>query len=560
MWWAWAAVAWATPEEAVEKLLAAGEIEKAEKRCEEVDASAPATLRTLCAEATLPTAERLNTVSGWQSWLGRFSGTPYTAQARAGEAAAALAAAGDTASETDYRALWNRYLDTPVAGALRERMGAAAARDTFDPVRARDVALEYPDHPALPGLVARFPEAFLSARVVDGALQPVVDPPAGLPPDAVQAAWAWRGSDGALVAHADAVRAAFADLPPAALPAGDPPPCPLTATAGTLGARLTYGDIVVFQPLPPEPGCAPRSPSFLTVADGQVAGLALAPGHRVVLAPARVASDRGYPWAQGMGVASVYAPAPAAAPVLAGTLIGQAVGSQYLITPLAGGMPWWVTDPPPPHALAIPAPRTSAPLPAGWTIDPAGTVTGPAAGSAGDGSGSAAWSLGPGDHRVIDPLYARWTQLDADHPALGRRRASALPTADAFTRTGQLAGPAGAAPLVLDPVPVSAAGAASPLLAAWGAVPERAWRAALGPDGPQLVLDAVLADKRRLRVLVDAVGRTWAWLAPTTASATDPVFGFRWQDRAYVAWVSPTAGAAIDAAHYEDIGLVRELR
>jgi hypothetical protein len=560
MWWAWAAVAWATPEEAVEKLLAAGEIEKAEKRCEEVNASAPATLRTLCAEACLPTAERLNTVSGWQTWLGRFSGTPYTERARAGEAGAALAAAGDTASETDYRALWNRYLDTPVAGALRERMGAAAVRDTYDPVRARDVALEYPEHPALIGLVARFPDAFLSARVVDGVLAAVVDPPVGLPADAVQAGWAWRGSDGALVAHGDAVRAALASLPPNAIPAGEPPPCPLTGAPGTLGARVTYGEIVLFQPLPGEAHCGPRPPSFLTVADGQVSGLALAPGHRIGLAPARVATDRAYPWTDGLGAAAIYAPAPAAAPVLAGTLIGQAVGPHHLITPIAGGMPWWVADPPPPNALAIAAQAASAPLPTGWTLDAAGTVSGPAADGSTTAPGHAGWALGPGDHRVIDPLYAHWIGLDADHPALGRRRASPLPAADAFTRTGQLAGPAGAAPLALDPVPVAEAAAASPLLAAWGAAPERAWRVSLGPDGPQWVLDAVLADKRRLRVLIDAVGRTWAWVAPAKASASDPVFGFRWQDRAYVAWVSQAAGAAVDAVHYEDIGLVRELR
>src|SRR5690606_17922106 len=119
-------------------------------------------------------------------------------------------------------------------------------------------------------------------------------------------------------------------------------------------------------------------------------------------------------------------------PIVAGPVVGQQAGPIYLLHPIAGGMPWFVSAAPPPRALGLPSGLESVGLPQGWDLT---TPRGPVQVGRQSrqpvevrGPGLArAWPLPSGRVGVLSPIAAQITGLHAGNDALERERAPALP-------------------------------------------------------------------------------------------------------------------------------------
>jgi hypothetical protein len=574
--WLLAAVGLAAPEDAVQKMLDAGDIDKAEKKCEDVEPTDSATLRELCAKACNNAAQATNTAAAWHAYVEKWAGTSFEAQGRDAEAKAALHELGEAATEAQYKALLDEFGSTASADSLKDHMGAAAIRDAFDADQAVRVAKQYPGHENLPDLVERYPEAFLHATVAGETASAVVDPPAGVDAKEVAVAWMAKMPDGTLRPWSDVAREHLESLGLSkdfidriAREGAEPfPPCTPVGAQWTLGVQLQYGEGTTFVADPGDPACGPKAPPALfLVSGGRVSAFSLSPGHRVLLAPATPTPKMPwFPWRDRSGITNIFAPLPTGEPILAGTVIGQAAGDLFLLSPIAGGMPWYVKTAPPANALHFPADFKTAPLPEGWTFRAGGhdiapgTVMGEPIQVVG---GTADWWLPSGDPRVFSTLFARLTTLSPDNPAIARTRGELLPMAQVgFTLKGQLAGPPGSSPITPTEVPKTELTTVQPSLAALGVTLTKAWRLDLGQSGPQVLFEGTTASGGpKVKGVLDTAGRIYVWTRDERAAASEQIFAFSWRDHPYFAWTGTgSAGPYVEAVHYEEIGLVREWR
>ncbi len=581
--WLWVSVATAGPEEGVAKLVQDGEFERAQKRCEEVGLDDAPPLREACAKAFFPAAQQANSVASWQAFVARWTGTALEGEASEAEASAALYAVGYGAREADYAALLAQYPNSVVAPALSDRMGAAAIRDAFDGDEARRVALKYPRHEQVSTLVERYLAAF--AKVEIGEAGPVIalDPPT-VPASEVKWSWVLRHPDGRIEAWNTLAEAHLLGLglPPSfvnyAKAQGNQsfPPCLPLGVAGELAIQLVFESGSAFVPAPVDPACAATAPPALfVVSGGRMSALSLAPGHRLVLPPAvPPPAAPWFPWGAPSGVTHIFAPFPAGDPIVAGAVLGQPIGAKpesgpglFLLSPIAGGMPWYILTNPPPSAVALPVDFRTAPLPSGWTLMAAGRPVQPGVDSAEpvqvSGPAGADWWLPAGDPRVFSQLFAKLTGMNQENPAIRRPRGEPLPpAAQGFTLSGQLAGPPGSAPVDLEPLDKTALSALSPVLAALGVTASRAWKVDLGPDAPHVVFEGANQAGVQLRGIADFAGRGFVWVRePRAQSKPEAVFAFRLREQPYFAWTGTGAtGPYVEAVHFEGIGLVREFR
>ena len=100
---------------------------------------------------------------------------------------------------------------------------------------------------------------------------------------------------------------------------------------------------------------------------GKLSAISIGPQNTVVV-PSDPESDR-FTWGDGSDVTDMWTPGVAGDPILVGNVIGQPVGNLFLLSPLAGGMPWYVNQGPPPTAMRVPVEASTTPIPLGWAIN-----------------------------------------------------------------------------------------------------------------------------------------------------------------------------------------------
>jgi hypothetical protein len=428
------AVAWAGKAESVLEEVKAGKYEDARKRCEKWEATAPAAeaaLRAACADAYWPLAEAKNTVEEWAAFGQTWANTPAQADAFVRQATLALRGASATATESELLAMARTYAGTEVEADFQSLARTAAIRDVNSTDKAVAVAERYPDHPALPSLVEKFPNGFLRVSIshheVDVTVVPDIPLRGALTP---KTGWVARDPTGKIVAWDTFIAPLLEQDGLSALSIEElrnntegEPPLPLCYSprmppgwGPAAQVKVGVGAIDVAVDYDPEcTGSAP--PTFLTLVGESVAAVSLAPGHRVDLRATTVAKT-------GRSTATAWlSVAPDVR--LADRSLWQKAGDAWLVRPLSGGTPWMTRSAPPDGNLLLGSSLLGSGLPTDWKLELADTemvVRAPATAATGD------WHLVPGDIRILSPLMQMTIGLD---PTAAKPRAKAAPVFDA---------------------------------------------------------------------------------------------------------------------------------
>lgn len=504
----WIGLAWASDAESIEALLAKEKVEAAQKKCERLSAFLPEkepALREACARAMFPKADHADTFTGWVRFRDAWKGTHVAEEARHREAAVRLRTLGEEALEAAYADFVEDYPDTPASLTASTLQARAAVRGIDSAEEALRVARAYPDADGLVPALKPWFDAFLHARVVDGQPGVTLDPP--LPFDeSPRTSWAARVDaeildwDDAAVIHLQ--NYGLTDVQAGLLlpGGGDYPPCSVEDLE--LGTRVVLGPLQGFAPL--RVPCGGERAGFLSLREGRVVGLAVAPGDGI-----RLAGADGDRWlVHGSGAERAEIPLIGAIgreAIPLGTVIGRQVGPAWLLHPLAGGLPWYVLAGPPPSAQGLPDGATSATLPSGTTATalPDGAIR-----LVQTGSATFTRTLPAGTVRPLSPLYQELTRLHDDNPVFEREELRPVPA------EGLPAGePADA---LADDVRTEL----GEVLAAFGVEVTGAWQAPLRGDAvPEAVFSGTLAG-RPVFGMVDPRRRHDAWQVFLLQTAT----------------------------------------
>ena len=543
MWWIAAAIA--GPETGIAKLLDDGSIAKAQEKCERIDAKATSNsvaLREVCADAMWHQAELQNTYAVWVRFRTDWAGTKREPMAHERAAEAKLAALGETGTEADYTAFLTEFGATRFATTAKDLQARAAFREVSTVEGAIRLAQTYPTNPGLELAIQPWFQAFVKVETDGDDISVRLEPELPIPGASLSAGWAGRfGGDPIPLDEAVVKHLGELGVPKALVQQyGDPkrtvhyPPC--TAPGMELGVHVTYGSLSTFHPV--ERACGGTDPGFLSEEGDRIVGLTLAPGvdYRFGVADAAVIE-----WVSNDLRTSI----PLLGErqdeiVMVGPVLGQQVGALWLLHPIAGGMPWYVAEAPPPSVKPIPGTLVSLPLPEGVTL--VGTATGD---TRLEKAGQPAWtrSLPPGKVRVMSPWLTEITGLHDGNPALGRPQLDPLP-ADFVPDWRPL-------PDVADRDEVRKA------LLGFGVTLTRAWSVELESDGQTEVLFEGRFKGSAVKGVLDRRGsgsyRLFVFYSPRTS---DPLV-FSHQGHT---WIGFRSDAGLETLCVEPRGLIRRLR
>ncbi|MBN2800027.1 MAG: hypothetical protein JXX28_12860 [Deltaproteobacteria bacterium] len=579
--------AFAAPDaDVIHRAFEAGDIEKAEKRCEKwgaADPTADPAVREACARVDWRRVEPLATPEDWASYRQTWAGTKGEQPALEREALLSLERLGSGPSEALLLGIAERYPGTPAADVARRRAALTAAAAVREAGAAVKVVRDYPDMPELAEpLMEAWPLGFAVVDIDPSTLRLRTSLKEGVQTQLPLAAyWAVRAGDGTvtpseefgtaqLVANGVPEEVVQSTL---AKGAGAGRVLPLCADwadpALRGGVALSLGGGVAFLEQPWTGQCGPEvQPVFLTLQAGQTTSLSMRPGHSMVFPTAMAYT--GFTWTgQGTGSTDLYVPFQPGEPVVVGNaqVIGQQLGALYLVHPVGGGLPWITNMSPPTTATPVTSKRTE--LPEGWSLTPVADSTRV------DGPGAEGWMLPPGEVRVLPPLSQWMTQLSAVNPKLDGSFPPPLPSLSTpGAWNPERAGVAATPPPGTSAIPLStpAADEADEMLRmlADAGVHFRvktAWRLNLDED----LREEYALDLERggvaVRAVVDVYGsgarRIFLFDARPEAQFDDAAgtpFAFRRDGQAYLAWAGMNAGVTfVEAVHLDDRGLVREL-
>ena len=450
MFLAVAAIGISTPARAgkvdtVRRLIDDTKLEQAQAKCDKWAAHAiedDLPLREACAESWWPVAEATDTARGWTEYRAKWQGTTWAPRAKHKEAAAALRDLPERASEDDIRILVDEYADTDAAPGLTEAMVGAAIRDARTQDAALQAAEAYPGHPRLPELVAKFPSAFIQVhvdgRTVHWRTQPDIPLTGDFEPklrwvaiDPSGAHEIWDIQARQWLAEWGVPETVSAAVP---VPTDGGPSIPLCSVPGLApgvapGIEVQVKDGIHVHTLPWAKGCTPDDwPAFVVLTDKQLTGISLRPGHYVDLQAPTTDGDR----------KSIrgYLGAPAGIPQLHNGVILQQLGPAWIADPVSGGMPWATARPPSAQSLPLTDALRSAPIPAGWSLQPADNglkVTGTALASMPEQLRN--WTLHGDEARVLPHLVRGTFGLLAQNAVAPTPAAPILGPAGGWKRT-----------------------------------------------------------------------------------------------------------------------------
>jgi hypothetical protein len=562
MWWWALAVAYGGRAETVQKLLDDARVEDAQKKCEKWDAwmsETEAPLRDVCAEAMWSKAAEADTFATWVRFQSDWAGTPKAEAAFDMEARAHLREIGEDADELAYAGFFKKYGETTAAPQARALQARAAIRGVESAEDARRVAREYPDADNLAAVVKPWFDAFLKVEVDPDShrIDVKMEPEVRLPGAVMSFEWGVRRDAGiqpwvgAAVGHLDelnvprATSVALAREPAEDAEDGVPPPVkypPCALPDLEVGVHVKYGTIEAF--VPRSVDCGGADPAFVSVRDGQLVGLTLVPGIDYRFATDR---DAAIEWVRGdsrIRIPLLGAAKPEVKSV--GPVLGQAVGRVFLVTPLAGGMPWYVLAGPPDSAVTLPPDPVSLPLPDDVRVTAA---------SSGDfriEKGDASqWTrtLPTGSVRVWSPLLQELTGLHDGHPAFKRVESGDLPSG-----AGPIVDGSAQQPVVLES---DRQLEVEQELGDFRIQLDRAWQLQLGPDPKLEIVFEGRADGRPVKGVLDPKEGSAAirvFLFDDAVDGDDEVVVFRHEGRTWFGWKTATH---IESLHYDGRGLLR---
>jgi hypothetical protein len=276
-------------------------------------------------------------------------------------------------------------------------------------------------------------------------------------------------------------------------------------------------------------------------------------------------------WGDRDAETRMWTPGTAGDPIRVAAVIGQPVGNLFLLTPMAGGMPWYVNQGPPPNALPIPVEATTTSAPLGWTLANEDGPIGP--GLVSDtqvaiqsGSlGGIPWQVPAGEIKIMSPLVQQLTGLYAKADTFARGRSARLPVLSGA------AGPMGSMVVPMTELTPPNAAAVGRQLTGAG-IPIRIWRAwegklRTGPGSTQVVFDGEIAGKP-IKGLMDPMAngngfRAFVWHRdPRSQEGPEDVLTFQVDGTIYFVWRGKQEDGAgySEAVHFEEIGLVRDFR
>lgn len=563
--------------DAVRRLIDEGRPDTASAKCDRLGAElsdAGKDLREVCAEAKFTEAMEVNQVMEWIRFQQVWKGTAFAAAARDNEAAAALRDLGPNAAEHEYVSFMREYKDTKFAMAANQMVADAAIRDVKTGKEAVRVAQLYPNHKSTPLLVEKFLSSFLKMEMDGTNVKVTLDPPIPIPGPPPTGRWAVRTGEDAYQPWGDAAQLHLKELGvgPAFIDAAGAkgyPPCQVPGVDWELGVLVEVGSGRAFYPNTGISACRGRAwPGFAVYDGGRLAALSVTPASVL-----RFPTDPGagsFAWGPSGDQTQIWTPGQAGDPILVGNVIGQPVGNLFLLTPLAGGMPWYVSQGPPPTAMHLPVEAKSAALPEGWQLSDsngpiqAGRTTTTPVDVGSSALAGTPWTLPPGEIRVLSPLVQQITNLHRKNEMFERVRKPKLPALTGTT------GPMGALPVVMTELTQPAAQAVGRQLGGVG-IPVTIWRAWEGfiagtSGGREVVFDGEIAGKP-VKGLLDPMDnssgyRAFIWLRdPRSQTGPEEVFAFSHDGSTYFVWRGKgEKGDYTESIHFEDVGMVREFR
>ena len=574
-----APIAWGSARsDSVRRLIDEGRLESAQTKCDRLGASlsdAEPELREICSEALFERALDDNSVITWVRFQQTWGGTSYATAARDNEGAAALRELGNEAPEYKYQQFMVDYKDTRYALAAEQLLADAAIRGVTNGKDAVRVAKMYPNHRNTSLLVEKFLPAFLKMEMDGMNIAVSLNADVSIPGPPPTGRWAARYGEEAYIdwqaageAHLNEIKAST-NFISKAKEIGIPP-CQVPDAGWELGILVEVGSGKAFFPNGGIPDCRGRPwPAILSFRQGKLSALSVSPTHTMRFPDG--AFEDAFIWGDGKEETRMWTPGAAGDPIRVGAVIGQPVGNLFLLTPMAGGMPWYVNQGPPPNALPVPIEASSTAIPVGWTLSNEDGSIGP--GQASDtpvavqsgALGGIPWQVPAGEIKVMSPLVQQLTGLYAKADAFSRGRTSRLPVLSGAV------GPMGSMPVPITEMTPRNAAAVGRQLSGAG-LPIRIWRAwegkfRTGPGSPQIVFDGEIAGKP-IKGVMDPMAngtgfRAFVWHKdPRSQEGPEDILTFQMDGITYFIWRGKNEDATSysEAVHFEDIGLVREFR
>ena len=572
----WSVPALASPKsDAIQRLIQDGRIDIAQQKCDRMGAhltDAGSALREVCAEALFEAALEENTTTGWIRFQQTWNGTSYAVAARDNEAAAALRALGNDSEEHAYAQFMIQYADTKYAVAAEQLVADAAIRGVKNGQDAVRVAQIYPNHRNTPILVEQYLASFIKMEVSGTDITVTLDPPISLPGVKPSGRWAASFGQEAYVDWGDVAEVHLQDLgiSPNFIEkarAKGYPPCQVPEAGWELGIVVQVGQAKTFFKNTGVPECRRPWPGFMTYRGGRLSSLSVSP--ELTMHFPDDPTVGAFSWGPEADNTRMWAPGVAGDPILVGSVIGQPIGNLFLLHPLAGGMPWFVSQGPPPNAMPLPISAKTSAMPIGWSMSgpegemsPGQTAAGPVHVHSNQ-LGSSRWTLPDGEVRVMSPLVQQLTGLNRESENFGRARKSRLPLLSG------LAGPMGASPVQMMELTAPNAAAVGRQLGAAG-IPikvTRAWEGFLSSGGPREVVFEGDTNGTPIKGILDATkgnsgSRIYVWLRDDRCQGeAETTFAFTMGGSTYFVWRgSGPNGDYNEAVHFEEAGLIREFR
>lgn len=542
MWWM--ALAMAGPENSIERLLRDGEIEKAQQKCARLDARAPSqprALREVCANAMWHDAKAQNTYAAWAAFTVAWKGTARAVEAHENAASAKLSVIGEKAASSTYAAFLEEFGDTQAAPRAKALMSRAALRGIDSLDEARKAAVDFSGDPALGPALQPWFDQFVNVQVRGDAIEASLEPKFELPDAELKAAWAGRIGDTVLPLD----KAAARHLGDLGVPEGhirqyakkdEVPYPPCTVHDLEIGVQVTLSPLTAF--VPQNRPCGGNSPTFVAEEAGRLTGLTLEGGHSIRF------GNGTSPTLEWVGDDDTRTAIPLLGDrkpsvIKVGTLLGQQVGALWLLHPIAGGMPFYVNEEPPPNAKPLPDTLVSVPVPS--DVQLIGTAVGD---TRLEKPGDPKWtrSLPAGKVRVMSPWLAEILGLHDKNKAMGRKHLDPLPRG--FTPNWK------PLPDVVEREKIRVA------LEGFGIALDRAWTVALQSDGKSEVVFEGRFKNDTVRGVLDPRRGGWRLFVYHADPAGDPLT-FERQGRTWVAFRTPKG---LETLCYEERGLIRRMR
>lgn len=539
----WTTLALAGPETGVNRLLELGKVDKAQAKCERLQADAPGQpmpLREACAQAMWSLAEAEDTYARWTKFRLRWEGTSLARKAKDRAAASKLEVIGDKAAASTYGDFLTEFAGSEHVPRIEELYAQATFREIVGREDAVAAAKRFPTHRDLPAAIQPFFEAFVEVKTQGDDISVRLTTELPIPGAQLSAEWAGKFDgdplplDEAVERHLSSLGVSKALVKRYArhqVPAY--PPC--DAPEMDLGIVVRYGDLSSFHPV--SRVCGGEDTAFLAEEGGRIVGLTLAPGTTYRFG---VEGRESIDWVHDTLRTSIPLLGERQDEVVkVGSVLGQQVGPFWLLHPMAGGMPWYVKEEPPPTAKPLPNTLVSVPVP--QDVQLVGLQTGD---TRLERPGQPAWTreLPPGKVRVVSRWFSEITGLHDKNKVFDRKSLDPLPS--------------GYVP-AWSPIPaITDRNRAREALSAFGIRLSRAWEVAMQDQGAaQIVFEGSVQGSAVKGVLDPRRGgghRLFVFYAPRTG---DPLV-FQHQGHT---WVAFRGDAGTETLCFEPAGLVRRL-